>query len=51
MGHTPKTAASLLELRSRIESGRYQVKPDRVAVAMLRRGVMFGPRRPAARRG
>jgi len=50
MGHAPKTAASLLELRSRIERGRYEVKPDRVAEAMLRRGVKFGPRRPATRR-
>ncbi|MGH2836964.1 MAG: flagellar biosynthesis anti-sigma factor FlgM [Thermoleophilaceae bacterium] len=50
MGHAPKTAASLHELRSRIERGRYEIKPDRVAEAMLRRGIRFGPRRPAARR-
>jgi hypothetical protein len=50
VGHTPKTPASLHELRSRIERGRYQVKPDRVAEAMLRRGIKFGSRRPAARR-
>jgi anti-sigma28 factor (negative regulator of flagellin synthesis) len=53
MGHMrrpPKTATSIDELRSRIERGRYEVKPDRVAQAMLRRGVMFqGP--PKARPG
>jgi hypothetical protein len=50
MGHAPKTAASLSELRSRIERGRYEIKPDRVAEAMLRRGVRFELRRPAERR-
>ena len=43
MGHAPKTAASLHELRSRIERGRYEVKPDRVAEAMLRRGHQVRP--------
>jgi len=50
MGHAPKTATTLHELRLRIERGRYEVKPDRVAEAMLRRGIKFGPRRPAKRR-
>jgi hypothetical protein len=50
MGHAPKTAASLHELRLRIERGRYEIKPDRVAEAMLRRGIRFEPRRPTARR-
>ena len=50
MGHAPKTAANLHELRSQIERGRYEVKPDRVAEAMLRRGLKFDLRRPAERR-
>ena len=50
MGQAPKTAASLDELRSRIERGRYEIKPDRVAEAMLRRGLKLDPRRPATRR-
>jgi anti-sigma28 factor (negative regulator of flagellin synthesis) len=36
-----KQAQSLEELRARIQLGRYDVKPDRVAEAMLRRGVSF----------
>ena len=51
MDHGPKTPPALTELRAKIERGRYEVKPDRVAVAMLRRGVSFGPPRPAAPRG
>jgi anti-sigma28 factor (negative regulator of flagellin synthesis) len=46
MRQAPKTSASLEELRSRIARGRYEVKPDRVAEAMLRRRVLF---RTAAR--
>ena len=43
MGHmrrAPKTTSTVGELRSRIERGRYEVKPDRVAEAMLRRGII-----------
>jgi anti-sigma28 factor (negative regulator of flagellin synthesis) len=50
MGRAPKTSATLEELRARIERGRYEVKPDRVAEAMLRRGITFGRPRPAKRR-
>jgi hypothetical protein len=51
MDHGPKATPALQELRGKIERGRYEVKPDRVAVAMLRRGINFGPPRPAAPRG
>jgi len=37
-------APSLDELRARIQSGRYDVKPDRVAEAMINRGVVFARR-------
>ena len=45
----PKTSPSLVELRSKIERGRYEVKPDRVAEAMLRRGIVMAS--PKARPG
>ena len=51
MRQAPKTAASLHELRARIERGRYDVKPDRVAEAMIRRGVVIRPADPRARPG
>ena len=44
MRRAPKTTASVAELRARIERGRYEVKPDRVAEAMLRRGIVLAPR-------
>ena len=51
MRHAPKSAPSLHELRSRIERGRYEVKPDRVAEAMIRRGIVMRPAEPRARQG
>jgi hypothetical protein len=51
MRPAPKTTATVAELRARIERGRYEVKPHRVADAMLRRGISFRPLRPGARRG
>jgi hypothetical protein len=51
MRHAPKSAASLHDLRARIERGRYEVKPDRVAEAMLRRGIVMRPAEPRARPG
>ena len=52
MRRQPKTAATVDELRARIERGRYEVKPDRVAEAMLRRGtITFQPLQSKARPG
>lgn len=54
MGHmrqAPKSAASLNELRSKIERGRYEVRVDRVAEAMLRRGLVMRPLDPRLRQG
>ena len=51
MRHAPKSTANLHELRARIERGRYEVKPDRVAEAMLRRGITIRPLDPKARPG
>jgi hypothetical protein len=51
MGRPAKTGTSIEELRSRIERGRYEVKPERVARAMLRRGVTFQAPQPRARPG
>jgi hypothetical protein len=41
MRQARKPPATLDDLRARIQSGRYDVKPDRVAEAMIRRGVIF----------
>ena len=51
MRQAPKSAANLYELRSKIERGRYEVKPDRVAEAMIRRGIVMRPADPRARPG
>ena len=48
MRHARKQA-SLEQLRARIRTGRYDVKPERVAEAMLRRGVVFTPVRAERR--
>jgi anti-sigma28 factor (negative regulator of flagellin synthesis) len=47
-----KKVASLDELRFKIERGRYEVKPDRVAEAMIRRWtIKFAPLDSRARPG
>jgi hypothetical protein len=51
MRPAPRKPPSLEELRARIERGRYEVKAERVADAMLRRGITFRAPGPAAPRG
>ncbi len=50
MRRAPKSAATIDELRAQIARGRYEVKSERVAEAMLRRG-LFRLAPPKARPG
>jgi hypothetical protein len=48
MDSTPPGPRNLEQLRARIEGGRYEVKADKVAEAMIRAGVI--PARPREER-